>query len=548
MANWRIWYSFFPPAYQNIKKIGILEAQLISILKVPFWSRKAMSKRTTIAAFTAVTLRAESDIPLYRQLYDELREAILQGRLSAGSRLPSTRWLADTLKISRNTVVTAFDQLLAEGYIESRVGDGTYITRVLPEEVLNSKRARPAQQTHVRNGRALSTRGTAMGRVNTILTEIDLAPRAFRTGIPALEEFPHKLWSQLEGKYQHDPRLMAYGDSAGYRPLRIAIAEYLREARAVRCSPDQVIVVAGAQQAFDLAARLLLDSGDAVWIENPGYGGARAAFLGAGAQLVPVGIDSEGLNVADGLRRRPDARLAYVTPSHQYPLGVTLSLSRRFALLDWAYRAGAWIIEDDYNSEYRYASHPLAALQGLDRENRVIYVGTFSKVLLPALRLGYMVVPPDLVEPFIAGRAILSRHSSLRDQAVVADFIAEGHFTTHIRRMRALYAQRQQVLVEAARAIPDNLLTIHPADAGMHVMGWLPDGWDDRNVTAAALEHDVEVTPLSRYCIESVDRAGVVLGYACVNESAIRAAVTHLAAALSEYAALALPVMVQHSS
>jgi len=357
--------------------------------------------------------------------------------------------------------------------------------------------------------------------------------RAFRPGTPALDAFPSELWSRLLARrWRNPPReLLSYSLSAGYQPLREAIASYLGAARAVLCEAEQVIIVAGAQQALDLVARLLLNPNDAAWIEDPGYLGTRAAFVGAGARLVPVPIDKEGLDVTAGARAAPDARLAYVSPSHQYPLGVTMSLARRLALLEWASRSGAWIIEDDYDSEYRYRGRPLAALQGLDKEGRVIYLGTFSKVLFPSLRIGYIVAPPDLVDAFAAARGVLSRFTPSMDQAVITDFINDGHFARHIRRMRTLYAERQAVLVETARRELDGLLEVNPHDAGIHLVAWLADGADDLKLSEAASDAGVEAQALSSFSVKHRMRAGLLMGYAGYDERQIRVGVRKLATA-----------------
>jgi GntR family transcriptional regulator/MocR family aminotransferase len=317
--------------------------------------------------------------------------------------------------------------------------------------------------------------------------------------------------------------------------LRETIAAHLGEARAVRCEASQVIVVTGAQQAVDLAARVLLDPGDTAWVEDPGYQGARGALVAAGIRLAPVPVDREGLDVRRGAREGPGARLVYVTPSHQYPLGVTMSLNRRLALLEWASASGAWILEDDYDSEYRYAGRPLAALQGLDTAGRVIYAGTFSKVLFPALRLGYLVVPPDLVDAFVAARALADRHSPSVTQAALADFIDGGHFARHVRRTRALYAERQAALVRAARRSLGGVLEVAPAEAGMHLMGWLVAGLDDRAAARAALTRNVDAPPLSGFRVRPArrgERGGLVLGYAAYTPREIDDACGRLAAAL----------------
>jgi GntR family transcriptional regulator/MocR family aminotransferase len=295
-----------------------------------------------------------------------------------------------------------------------------------------------------------------------------------------------------------------------------------------------VIVVSGSQQALDLSARLLLDPGDKVWVEDPGYAGARGALVGAGAIPVPVPVDEEGLNVEAGTKQDADARLACVTPSHQYPLGATMSLSRRLALLEWANRRDAWVIEDDYDSEYRYSGRPLEALQGLDTEGRVVYAGTFSKVLFPSLRLGYLVVPPDLVDPFTAARELADRHSPLIDQAVLARFISEGHFARHVRRMRKLYAERQSTLVEAANHHLPGLLDIRPAEAGLHLIGQLPEDVDDCEASRYARTEGVEAPALSIYGANPQAKRGLLLGYAAVAEPEIQSGVQRLAKALKK--------------
>jgi GntR family transcriptional regulator / MocR family aminotransferase len=480
-----------------------------------------------------VSLDASSVEPLHRQLYDRLRTGILAGQLSAGARLPSTRTLAVELGVSRTTVVTAFENLLAEGYLEGKVGSGTYVAGSLPEEVLGV-RARPAGPRLPLSGRGLSRRGTLLATTRTTAVKDTGTPRAFRPGVPALDEFPYVVWRRISGSVWRRPSgaLLGYGDPAGYWPLRREISAHLATARAVRCDPEQVIVVSGSQQALDLASRVLLDPGDAVWIEDPGYMGARGALAGSGARLVPVPVDEEGLVVAAGIQREPGARLACVTPSHQYPLGVTMSLARRLELLGWAERSGAWVIEDDYDSEYRYTGRPLEALQGLDAEGRIVYVGTFSKVLFPALRLGYLVVPPDLTDAFTAARELVDRHPPTVEQAVLAEFIASGHFGRHLRRMRALYAARQEVLLQEISQHLSGLLDASPAGSGMHLVGWLPAGTDDKKASRQAAQQGVEAPPISLYRTHENFRGGLMLGYAAVDEARSRDGVRRLARAL----------------
>ena len=357
---------------------------------------------------------------------------------------------------------------------------------------------------------------------------------AFRPGIPALDAFPRELWSRIAARQYRQSRfdLFSYGNPAGHPPLRRAIAEYLRAARGVNCSWEQVIVTSGSQQALDLAARVLLDPGDTAWVEDPGYFGARGAWTAAGLRCAPIPVDAEGLCVSQGERSAPEARMAYVSPSHQYPLGVTMSLPRRMTLLDWARRRSAWIAEEDYDSEFRYAGRPLAALQGLDTAGRVIYIGTFRKVLFPALRLGYMVVPDGTVDAFAATRALTDRHPPGPSQALVTEFLAEGHFARHIRRLRTLYAERQAALVSAAHREWKGLLEVSPADAGMHLVGWLSNGVSDRDVSQRAAAAGIVAPPLSAYYHAAAARPALLLGYSSITTRKIHEGARRLSAAM----------------
>jgi GntR family transcriptional regulator/MocR family aminotransferase len=481
-----------------------------------------------------LSLDARSATPLHRQLYGEIRAAVLSGRLSAGARLPSTRALAADLAVSRNTVAGAFDQLLAEGYIEGRPGAGTFVAQELPDRLLRVPSAAASGRTVHASAARLSRRGRLLAATPVApVARTHESAGAFRPGIPALDEFPRDLWARMAARLyrQSKPDLFSYGAPAGYPPLRRAIAEYLRAARGVRCSWEQVIVTSGSQQALDLAARVLLDPGDSAWVEDPGYLGARGALAAAGICCKPVPVDDEGLSVARGEAMAPRARMAYVTPSHQYPLGVTMSLARRMALLEWARRRSAWIAEDDYDSEFRYSGRPLAALQGLDCAGRVIYIGTFSKVLFPALRLGYLVAPPSAVDAFAAARALADRHPPAFSQALVAEFLIQGHFARHIRRMRTLYAERQQALLSGARREWAGLLEVAPADAGMHLVAWLPEGTSDREVSQRAAAAGISAPPLADYC-HAPARPALLLGYSSVNIRKIAEAVRRLTAAM----------------
>ena len=376
--------------------------------------------------------------PLHRQIYSAYRSAILERRLRPNDRVPSTRTLASELGVSRIPVLNAYAQLLAEGYFESRVGAGTVVSITLPDQITPPpERAFPLRVN--RPPRPVSRACSTVPSVAKVLPWLAAHWGAFLLGEPALDEFPFKLWSRLIVRRSRNMHLasMRYSDPMGAKELREAIAAYVRTARGVRCEAEQVMIVSGSQQALQITSRVLLDPGSPIWMEEPGYRFARYVFNLNGCKIVPVPVDDEGLNVAAGIKKCRNARAVLVTPSHQYPLGVTMSASRRLQLLDWSHRSGSWIIEDDYDSEFRYDSMPIASLQGLDPYSRVVYIGTFSKVMSPSLRLGYIVVPPDLVERFLAVRFTADISPPTFLQGVMADFIREGHFSRHIRRMRS---------------------------------------------------------------------------------------------------------------
>ncbi|RDD63223.1 PLP-dependent aminotransferase family protein [Ferruginivarius sediminum] len=493
-----------------------------------------MPRRADRSALVSLSLDAAGATPLHRQLYRQLREAMLAGRLAPGARLPSSRALARELGCARNTVLSAFDQLFAEGYLDGRSGSGTYVSRVLPEGLL-PKEASPAESEDA-GRRVLSHRGRTLAALFPVRGE---RPSAFEPGVPDTTLFPFELWRRLLTRpWRGDTgALTRHGDAGGYRPLRQAIADYLRGARGLDCDWRQVFVTSGAQQALDIVARLLLDPGEAAWVEEPGYGGLRGALTAAGARVVPVPLDDEGLDIAAGRKTASDARLAVVSPSHQYPMGTVMSLPRRLQLLDWARAADAWIVEDDYDSEYRYAGPPLAALQSLDRGGRVIYLGTFSKVLFPGLRIGYLVVPDDLVEPLARARRALDDHPGIVAQPALAAFIAEGHFAAHLRRMRRLYKARQDALVGAAEQELAGLLEVAPDAAGMHLVAALAPAlaarMNDWQAAARALDAGVTAPALADYHFATPYRQGLLLGYAGVPESEIAPAVRRLARALA---------------
>lgn len=474
--------------------------------------------------------------PLYRQLYDALREAILEGRLLPGARLPSSRLLASELGVGRNTVLAAYDQLTAEGYLEGQVGAGTVVAATLPDSLLQlDRQARSAKPKPANtNSRQLSKRGQALSATRRLTPGYARGVgKPFQHGLPAIDEFPAMLWSRLLARHSRDTRapLFGYETGIGVEALREAIAAYAGAARGVTCTKDQVIVTVGAQAALDLAARMLLDPGDPVWVEDPGYLGARGALSGAGAELVPVPVDEEGLDVAQGIARHAAPRLVYVTPSHQFPLGATLSLPRRLALLDHARQCGAWILEDDYDSEYRYQGRPIASLQGLDRADTVIYMGTFAKTLFPAIKIGYLIVPETLVDAFGAAIRITGHVPPSTTQAALADFIAEGHYGAHVRRMRAIYAERRACLLAEIEGCLAPWLRPAPGEGGLQLSAWLPEGADDRAIAASATKAGLHVSPLSLYRLEE-GSPGLYMGYASVPEPALKRGASELAEVL----------------
>ena len=494
---------------------------------------------TARAPLVALHLDRALPLPLHRQLYDQVREIILSGRLAPGARLPSSRALTRDLAVSRNTVVTAFEQLLSEGYIEGRVGSGTYVSNVLPDALLAARhRADPVPARRV--GPGLSRRGR---RLSAALPARTRSYTAFEPRFPELGRFPFEVWGRLLAKWWRRPArgLLTDGDPAGYRPLRQAIADHLGAFRGLRCEADAVIIVSGAPQAVTLVSQLLLDEGERAWVEEPGYPGLRAALVAAGLDPAPVPVDAEGIDVGAGEAAWPGVRLACVAPSRHYPLGMTMSLPRRLRLLEWAARRDAWILEDDYDSEYRYAGRPLAALQGLDRNGRVIYVGSFSKVMFPSLRLGYLVVPLDLSVAFARARAAVDSYPSAIVQPALAEFIAEGYFAAHVRRMRTLYAERLECLQAAAGQHFGGLLELPAADAGMHLVAdFTPDlaaRLSDREASARAAAAGVTAPPVSYYFTGAATRAGLLLGFAAVPEEAIETGARNLAAALARPAA-----------
>lgn len=456
---------------------------------------------------------------LTRWLLDELRSAILDGRLKPGTRLPATRDFARQYGVSRGTVVTVFQQLHSDGYLTSRVGGGTWVNERLANRTISAV-ARPIR-SHVPPAPLV---GLSFPR----------PARPFRMSIPAVSEFPMKVWARVGSR-----RLRAISSSflaaeglRGFRPLREAIAAYLGSSRAVNCHPDQVVILSGVQQGLDLLSRLLLKPGDAAWTEDPGYFGTMIAFRNAGANLVPVPVGEAGIRVSEGKRLCANAKIAYVTPGHQFPLGITMSLGTRLELLAWARTANAFVIEDDYDSEHRFRGNPMPSLQSLDRNGNVIFLGTFNKLLFPALRLGYVVLPPSLVDPFLALRYGTDLRCSGLDQAILCDFIVEGHFGRHIRRMRELYSGRLAALLDAGQKYLKGLMDLSQIQAGLHITGLLRNGMSSRAAETAGLAKNIDTMGLDRLTLRRTDLNGLVMGFAGFDEGSIRSGIATLTGAL----------------
>ncbi|WLH68467.1 PLP-dependent aminotransferase family protein [Pseudomonas sp. FP2309] len=502
-------------------------------------------------SFNPAGIELDRRLGLARQLYQALRQRVLDGRLVGGTRLPASRDLAAALAISRNSVVRAYDQLYAEGFIEGRVGDGTYVAN-LPTAGTAAKKLSTKVSTGFSTGLSpgLSTKrsflaedcapevihSAAVGRLesNHLPVPPSGPPRAFRVGVPAFDLFPFEVWAKLNAAFWRKPDLqqLCYGDPAGDERLRGLIAAYLRSSRGMQCTAEQIVITSGAQQAISLCAQLLVAPGDTVAVENPGYRAAGHAFAIAGAQLQGVAVDHDGIDCA-ALNGLNDCRLAYVTPSHQYPTGVVMSLARRLELLAWAERTGGWIIEDDYDGEYRYSGAPLAPLAALDRSGRVLYVGTFGKVAFPALRLGYLVLPAGCVEAFTRRRAVDVRHSEVSTQVVMAEFMAAGHFQRHIRRMRRAALNRRNTLLAGWPVDVPGVGCLPNVAAGLHLTVRVDSMAREQQLLAQARAVDVEINGLSSYWLPGSatvpdQRAGLVLGFAAVPEATIGEALARL--------------------
>lgn len=485
-------------------------------------------KKIASGIFPIIVIDRDAPTALHRQIYERYRTAIVEGKLLPSQRIPSSRALAAELGVSRFPVLNAYDQLLAEGYIESRIGVGMVVSNSIPDQITSTLPSCPMSQVDCSGPRPIARR-------SSILPRFEKPPwlrgsGAFRVAQVASDEFPLHIWSRLVARRcrSMDAQSFHYSDPLGSMVIREAIMRYLRTARSLRCQAEQIMMVSGSQQALELTARVLLDPGSQVWIEEPGYSMARDVLTLAGCHLIPVPVDTEGMDVAAGIALCARARAAFVTPSHQFPLGVTMSVSRRLRLLDWAQSIGSWIIEDDYDSEYRYQSMPIASLQGLDANGRVIYIGTFSKVLFPSLRLGYIVIPADLVDRFRTIRRVMDLGPPNFYQDVVADFMNEGHFARHIRRMRMLYRERRSSLVKSIQQELGDTVEILGDEAGMHLTIRLRNRTCDLEVADRAARQNLWLWPLSCAFAGTAHGQGFILGFGGTPTTEIPGAVKKL--------------------
>lgn len=478
-----------------------------------------------VTTLPTLQLDLAGDLPLQRQIYLQLRDGILRGDIPAGSRLPPTRSLAEQCRVARMTVVDAYRQLQEEGYVVTRTGAGTFVTTGLssPKHTTRHYEARLAPW-----GRRVMERPVSPAEGENRAGSGGLIDFGFGRSFPHI--FPYDVWRRLLARYlsTDDAMLSRYGSVAGFEPLRTAVAGYLNHERGVVCGPEQVIIVNGAQQALDLLGRLLIRAGDAVLIETPGYTDAYEIFTLQDARLIPLPVDAHGAMV-ELIPAGLAARLAFVTPSNQFPGGGAMPAQRRLDLLAWAQRADALVIEDDYDGELRYESHPVAAMQGMDSEGRVLYLGTFSKVLFPALRLGYIVLPPGFIEPFLQAKRIIDRGAPTLTQAAVADFIAEGHFQRHLRRLRRAYGHRRNVLVEELQRRLPGAIRFSPEPAGLHIMLYLPPDWSEEDAVRSAADAGLRIYPGRPYYLNAPAPPSVLLGYTGLSDEQISEGVIRLA-------------------
>jgi len=485
--------------------------------------------KKNVASFPGLLLQKGK---IKEQFYLAIKELILSGQLPAGRKIPSSRTLSEMMSISRNTILSGLDRLIDEGYLQTKKGSGTYVTSIIPDEVIQIK-----SLSHHTNSRDEKNETNINPQIKIITQLWDkTSPYAghnkiFNIGVGCTDLFPYELWGRLSGRIWRQFRHLdgKLNEPMGYLPLRTAISKYIRTTRGLHCSEQQVLIVNGTQQAINLAAHVLLQKGDEVWLDEPGYDGALGAFTALGAEVRPVISDKQGMDIAYAIQHWPQAKMSFTSPSHQFPLGGTLSLSRRVALLDWAAENNMWIFEDDYNSEFRYTAQPLQALQGLDKHQRVIYAGSFSKMMFPGFHIGFLVVPENLVESFKIAKYYADTRTPYLDQAILATFIAEGHYARHVRRIRKACHERQRVILEAIQLYLPDIISAEPLDSGIHIICWLSAEVQESVLIEECRKVGLGVQPLSRYCQTTPERQAILLGFAAHTPAEIVAGIKRLA-------------------
>lgn len=466
------------------------------------------------------------------QFHQAIKELILNGQLKSGTKLPSTRTLSEMMSISRNSVISGFDRLIDEGYLITKNGAGTYVSSTLPDEMIHIRSVAQQKQEDEKNA-DLNINYAMKAMVSLWDKSLPHSGHnlTFNIGVGCTDLFPHELWGRLLGRTwrQFSRRHGQLNDPLGFQPLRLAISDYIRATRGLHCTEDQILIVNGTQQAMNLTAQVLLQKDDEVWLDEPGYDGALGAFTAMGAKICPVISDQYGMDIAYGIEHWPDAKMIFTSPSHQFPLGGTLSLSRRMALLDWAAETDTWVFEDDYNSEFRYTAPPIQALQGLDKQQRVIYAGTFSKMMFPEFRLGFLVIPNKLVKAFKIAKYYADTRTSYLEQATLATFISEGHYARHVRRVRKACYERQKVMTAAIQQYLPDSICIEPSDSGIHLVCWLSDNLNEQDVIDKCRKVGLGAQPLSRYCQNQCEKQAILLGFAAHQPPEIVAGIQKLA-------------------
>lgn len=478
-------------------------------------------------------IEKSSATPIYRQIEGQIRDAVLTGLIEPGLRLPASRVLARDTGVSRPTIVLVYEYLSFEGFLETRHGAGTFVSRTLPNYIPQKTEQPKSTKTHASPvTKPLSIMGNKLARQEPSLNRIPFA--SFLPNVPALDQFPIARWQKIRNKCirSNKTSLLGYEDSAGHMPLRRSVAEYLAVHRGDHCDPEQILIVPGATFAFNIATVLLTNPGDKVWLEDPGPDGVRVMLNTLGRQVINLDVERDGMDVMSGIREHSDARLAFTMPSRHHPMGVTLSLSKRLSLLDWAQKNSSWIIEDDYDSEFRYSGRPLSSMRSIDATKSVIYVGTFSKSLFPSLRIGYLVLPESLIGTFRNATGSMARSVSTLDQATLAQFIDEGHFSAYIKQMHSLYGFRRALFTELARQKLSGLLDVEVHESGINAIGWLPTGSNDTEICEKLRQTGLYSYPLSLFRERPSNKPGLVMGFAGTDEAEMRKKMTLLAKVL----------------